>query len=918
MCKILQGLQMLVKIGSMAWFLKSAVSVEDLFLMKRRLTIMPRKTSEFSDPRPIVMWKEDGDLFGIPREYYFGLNRTGDDVKDCTSHGSPINPSLKPIVLRSYQERPTEVILEHLKNHYGCCFEGNTAFGKTVSSLEWIRRLGRTALVVVHKSTLAEQWLKRIKGDHNEKEEILRKGFLPEAKVGFVGGGKFDYKGCDIVIGMIQTLALQDIDEDFCNYFGTLVIDENHRAAAEKWGEVAPKINSRFRIGLSVGKDSLLTIRCRNGEWICRTIEKFYDSFNSVDEVVDIKKERYEIRSFNRKSGKFEWKRINSVIKHRCDKRAFRIVTDYNNEIVITEDHSVFKVTDGEYYWVNSQKKFFGIVKEEMGSNLNVGDYLAFECERVDSPKVDSIVDSFSFFGTDKFYISRPHIDLSGVQFTSKERWRYAHGKYGFYLPCGMIDDCEDGLVYYEGANGAWSKRFVDVSCLSYLMGFYLGNGWYLKNSICCAVKDALVDKFIKVVTDNSRGFFSPLLRVSPAKGKSKEIYLNNKVVKNIFESFFGDFKCHSKRVPDLCFSLDYESKRLLIEGLIDSDGHRSIKDRNRNRCYYTSTSRELAFRIRELIRSIGIPCGISYCDKTSGGVINGRKIIGKLPRYCVNFSLNHFYGVACKRRGKHHDISIEERKIKSVTQVSEEFVYDLSVDGNENFVANGFLVHNSATQRRKDGAEKVFFYHLGKIEHKVANKGMMKPDVYVVDTGFKIIDTPNFNPDELSKSRLLPYLVKSKTRTNKIVNEIMNAVKKKRRVLAVSDRIEHLETFIGLVKFIREKEGLDFTIGEFYRGDRKVTKEDFEEARGRDIIFGSYKMIEDGEDLKELDCLFMLTPCSDPQQLSGRILRESEGKKTPIVVDFWDDVARCRQMYLSRKKFYVKQGWKVFEVNRK
>jgi len=464
---------MKVRINSLAWLSKSLFSEVDLYVLKRKLIIVPKKTSEFSDPNPIQMYAETDDEIGVPREYFFTNINRGYEVDDQTSMGHPFNSSFGPIKLRDYQIGSVNKFLNYLKDHFGGSFEAVTGFGKTVCGLYISRELGGTTLIVVHKDSLAQQWIKRIKGDPNEDEPLLKKGFMPEASVGLVGDGKVDYQGKDFVIGMIQTLSQKELDDDFYSYFRTVIIDELHRSGAEKWGTVAPKINSRYRIGLS-------------------------------------------------------------------------------------------------------------------------------------------------------------------------------------------------------------------------------------------------------------------------------------------------------------------------------------------------------------------------------------------------------------------------------------------------------------ATIRRKDKAENVFFWHIGKIVAKGEKGGVLDPAIYFMETGFSLIETPGFNPDSLTRVQVISALIDSSYRNSIIMTEMMKAVRAKRRIVAVSDRVKHLEKFIIALKAFRDREKLEFTIGEFYKGGRRVTKEDLANAKKRDVVMATFKMIEDGEDVKELDCLFMLTPCSDPEQLTGRILRDKDGKKSPVIVDFIDnDILKCRQLYFCRKRFYAKKGWKVYEVKR-
>jgi hypothetical protein len=113
----------------------------------------------------------------------------------------------------------------------------NTAMG-----LEVARRLERTTLVVVHKEFLLNQWEARIAK------------FLPGAKVGRIQGKKCDFKGKDIVLAMVHSLALdsgEKYPQELYDYFGTILVDELHRISAFTWSGVPAKFKAKYRIGLT-------------------------------------------------------------------------------------------------------------------------------------------------------------------------------------------------------------------------------------------------------------------------------------------------------------------------------------------------------------------------------------------------------------------------------------------------------------------------------------------------------------------------------------------------------------------------------------------------------------------------------------------------------------------------------------------
>jgi superfamily II DNA or RNA helicase len=210
-----------------------------------------------------------------------------------------------------------------------------------------------------------------------------------------------------------------------------------------------------------------------------------------------------------------------------------------------------------------------------------------------------------------------------------------------------------------------------------------------------------------------------------------------------------------------------------------------------------------------------------------------------------------------------------------------------------------------SATPRRKDGADGVFFYHLGK-KLFIAKQKRLTFKVRVVRTKFKLVKTARFNPNLAPKSLILNFLCKSDFRNRDIVTQINLAVEAGRKLLVLSERLEHLAT---LEKLVREmwpaEKGNKPTMG-YYVGGR--SEKQLEESSHCQIIFATSQYAAEALDIPELDTLFLTTPLSDIEQAVGRILRPFEGKKDPVVVDFRDDmVPSFQRMAETRQKHYTR-----------
>lgn len=256
---------MQVTIDSLARIPKKDLDQSSLFLLKRRLTIVPRATSFGDNPDPICLFEEGESYISIPREYFFKTQRMENQIMWNFSEGNPMQ-GFDPIKLDPRRNQP-ELVRKmelHLKgyrnnNSLGGILSAGTGTGKTIMSLEIARRLGRATLVMVYKDDLADQWIQRIKA------------FFPEARIGRIQGDTLDYKNKDFVLLMAQTAVsrreqfLQDVD--LINAFGLTITDEVHRFGSELWGGVAPIFNSKWRIGLSA------TVRRKDN---CENVFKYH------------------------------------------------------------------------------------------------------------------------------------------------------------------------------------------------------------------------------------------------------------------------------------------------------------------------------------------------------------------------------------------------------------------------------------------------------------------------------------------------------------------------------------------------------------------------------------------------------------------------------------------------------------------
>lgn len=208
-----------------------------------------------------------------------------------------------------------------------------------------------------------------------------------------------------------------------------------------------------------------------------------------------------------------------------------------------------------------------------------------------------------------------------------------------------------------------------------------------------------------------------------------------------------------------------------------------------------------------------------------------------------------------------------------------------------------------SGTMRRADGAEAVFKDTFGDVlfSHK---ESYLKPKLHFVNSRFKLSE--NINPRLVKRPFLINWLAKNTTRNDLLVRTLADAVQRGRKILLVSERLEHLDVLTeGLRKRLPTH---PFTVGHFVGGRKPA---ELKAAAQAQVVAATLQLVLEGLDIPELDVLVMATPFSDPEQAVGRILRLHPGKKEPVVVDVRDDgVPRLRAMGEYRDRFYLDLGW--------
>jgi superfamily II DNA or RNA helicase len=129
--------------------------------------------------------------------------------------------------------------------------------------------------------------------------------------------------------------------------------------------------------------------------------------------------------------------------------------------------------------------------------------------------------------------------------------------------------------------------------------------------------------------------------------------------------------------------------------------------------------------------------------------------------------------------------------------------------------------------------------------------------------------------------------------------------IEDKRKVLILSDRIEHLD---ALKKRLDERE---ITTTDYYVGGMK--QKALKQAELAQVIFASYGMASEALDIPDLNTLFMVTARREVEQAVGRVIRKIDPNVRPMIYDFTDRLPSFINQSYNRRKLYKKMG---FEIN--
>jgi superfamily II DNA or RNA helicase len=230
--------------------------------------------------------------------------------------------------------------------------------------------------------------------------------------------------------------------------------------------------------------------------------------------------------------------------------------------------------------------------------------------------------------------------------------------------------------------------------------------------------------------------------------------------------------------------------------------------------------------------------------------------------------------------------------------------------------VVTPYTLGLSATMERKDGLSKVFKMFLGETIH-VEKRDTSEQSVLVKTLQYKV-DDDEFNSIKYDfrgnpqYSSMITKLCNYNNRSEFILDYINYTLQENQK-----QQIMILAHNKSLLKYLYEAIGhrniANGSVG-YYVGGMK--EKDLKISETKKVVIATYAMASEGLDIKTLSTLIMATPKSSVEQCIGRILRVKHDR--PLVVDIVDQHEFFNRQWMKRKRFYVKEKYKIKRTNSK
>ena len=222
-------------------------------------------------------------------------------------------------------------------------------------------------------------------------------------------------------------------------------------------------------------------------------------------------------------------------------------------------------------------------------------------------------------------------------------------------------------------------------------------------------------------------------------------------------------------------------------------------------------------------------------------------------------------------------------------------------------------VVGLTATPIRRDGQQPIIFMQCGPIRHKAAQPLDAPHDLAVTP---QFIESPIALPAEAGIQDVFRHLAQDVARTAAIASAITDAFRQGRKVLALTERTEHIDAIrTALADQVPEPFVLHGRMSKKQRAALIATLDALSPEAPR-VLLATGKLVGEGFDHPPLDTLVLAMPVSwkgTLQQYAGRLHREHASKTDVRIIDFVDTGhPALLRMWDKRQRGYRAMGYRV------
>jgi DNA polymerase I len=423
--------------------------------------------------------------------------------------------------------------------------------------------------------------------------------------------------------------------------------------------------------GDSITKDRFVTMLI-DGKLIIKNIGELFDDHKSETkvirskQVIDLSKTDIKALTVNPKTLKIEFKQINKIIRHKTNKKIYRINQKYG-ETICSEDHSLM---------IKENNRLVEVTPKEL---KNRPLYIVDEIPELSAITQIDLYEELK--GYQKKIIYKGREKISSVRLS------------GNYIIFGWMNKKQNVKL----------KRFIktdsnEFESLCRLLGLYIAEGSSstpetTHSRVGASISTADID-LLKQIKEDYENLFSEVKAsiIQSQKGNRTLEYCNQGIKRSIvyqdlthklqmmneisavFFKVLAGQKSSGKKLPWFIYHVEDKYKKLLLEYAILGDGNRKendkryIKEYKLNNFSYTTKSLNLISGISLLLRQLGFNYSMQYrANKNT---------------YTIQTSV--------------------KSNIRLTTKFNEidynNYLYDLSVKDNNNFVdsCGQILLHNT------------------------------------------------------------------------------------------------------------------------------------------------------------------------------------------------------------------------------